>query len=86
MFCNVFILIHVAFSGVVGRRYSVSTFPRYPLLKRAYAACSTTNGSAKTSGANTTVNGYLIYILYSVVLLARASHLSLRKPSLIIDA
>jgi len=30
------------------------------------------NGSAKTSGANKTVNGYLIFILYSVFLLARA--------------
>ena len=39
---------------------------------RAHTVCSTTNGSAKTSGANQTVNGYLIFILYSVVFLARA--------------
>ena len=31
---------------------------------------STTNGSAKTKGADSTVNGYLIFILYSVALLA----------------
>jgi hypothetical protein len=66
------------------RRYwsplSCKHIPRFPPFERAHAACSTTNGSAKTSGANTTVNGYLIYILYSVVLLARASYLpSLRK-------
>jgi len=34
------------------------------------AVILTTNGSAKTSGANKTVNGYLIFILYSVALLA----------------
>ncbi|KAH9035911.1 hypothetical protein EDB85DRAFT_2143404 [Lactarius pseudohatsudake] len=34
------------------------------------AVVLTTNGSAKTSGANSTVNGYLIFILYSVALLA----------------
>ncbi|KAI0298178.1 glycosyltransferase family 2 protein [Multifurca ochricompacta] len=34
------------------------------------AVILTTNGSAKTSGANSTVNGYLIFILYSVALLA----------------
>jgi chitin synthase len=32
---------------------------------------STTNGTAKTSGASATVNGYLIFILYSVAVLAR---------------
>ncbi|KAI0250489.1 glycosyltransferase family 2 protein [Lactifluus subvellereus] len=36
----------------------------------AHMLCSTTNGSAKTSGAASTVNGYLIFILYSVALLA----------------
>jgi hypothetical protein len=40
---------------------------------RAQSILSTTNGSAKTSGANKTVNGYLIFILYSVFILARAS-------------
>jgi len=34
------------------------------------AVMLTTNGNAKTSGANKTVNGYLIFILYSVVFLA----------------
>jgi len=34
------------------------------------AVILTTNGDAKTSGANKTVNGYLIFILYSVFLLA----------------
>ncbi|KAH9012182.1 glycosyltransferase family 2 protein [Lactarius pseudohatsudake] len=34
------------------------------------AVILTTNGSAKTSGANSTVNGYLIFIMYSVALLA----------------
>lgn len=36
-----------------------------------HAPGSTTNGSAKTKGADSTVNGYLIFILYSVALLAR---------------
>jgi chitin synthase len=33
----------------------------------------TATGSAKDKGASSTVNGYQIFILYSVVLLARAS-------------
>lgn len=40
---------------------------------RAHLARSTTNGNAKTNGANHTVNGYLIFIFYSVALLAGAS-------------
>jgi hypothetical protein len=35
---------------------------------RAYPERSTVNGNAKTRGANHTVNGYLIFILYSVAL------------------
>jgi hypothetical protein len=63
------------FSGIVGRRHSVSVFvPFSPThFARAQSILSTTNGSAKTSGANKTVNGYLIFILYSVFILARAS-------------
>jgi chitin synthase len=34
------------------------------------AVILTTNGSAKNNGADSTVNGYLIFILYSVALLA----------------
>lgn len=57
-----------------------------PPFEPAHTMCSTTNGNAKTSGADATVNGYLIFILYSVVFLARASYLpSLRKLSFIID-
>ena len=63
------------FSGVVGRRYSVSAYLRYLPFEPAHTVCSTTNGNAKTSGADATVNGYLIFILYSVVFLASASYL-----------
>jgi hypothetical protein len=47
---------------------------------------STTNGSAKTSGASKTVNGYLIFILYSVFLLARALSSLLYEPLAVLDA
>ncbi|KAH9964997.1 glycosyltransferase family 2 protein [Russula dissimulans] len=40
------------------------------LLAWVLSNALTTNGNAKTSGANKTVNGYLIFILYSVVFLA----------------
>lgn len=59
-------------SGVVGRRYSVSACPLSRPSRCANSVRSTTNGNAQTSGANKTVNGYLIFILYSVALLARA--------------
>lgn len=35
--------------------------------------CRTTNGDASSSGANSTVNGYLLFILWSVAVLARKS-------------
>ncbi|KAH9970285.1 glycosyltransferase family 2 protein [Lactifluus volemus] len=40
------------------------------LLAWVLSNAFTTNGSAKTSGASHTVNGYLIFILYSVAVLA----------------
>ncbi|KAI0051502.1 glycosyltransferase family 2 protein [Auriscalpium vulgare] len=40
------------------------------VLSNVTLLVSTTNGNAKSSGANSTVNGYLIFILYSVALLA----------------
>ncbi|SRR5712691_729035 len=46
--------------------------PRFSPSVRAHLARSTTNGNAKTNGANHTVNGYLIFIFYSVALLAGA--------------
>ena len=51
----------------------------FPLSARAHSVRSTTNGSAKTSGADHTVNGYLISILYSVAVLACASPFSLSQ-------
>ena len=65
--------MRLTFSGVVGRRYSVSVCSFPPHSARAQSIHSTTNGNAQTSGANKTVNGYLIFILYSVFVLARAS-------------
>jgi len=51
----------------------------FPPSARAHSVRSTTNGSAKTSGADHTVNGYLIFILYSVAVLACASPFSLSE-------
>ena len=58
---------------------STHLFPLPARLTLAHVLCvySTTNGSAKTKGADTTVNGYLIFILYSVALLACTSSFSL---------
>jgi chitin synthase len=70
------LMLFTSLSGVIGRRYSVSADLSAPPFARAYALYSTTNGNAKTDGANSTVNGYLIFILYSVVFLARAYYLT----------
>ena len=69
----------IHFSGVVGRRYSVSAHPLSRPSRCTNSVRSTTNGNAQTSGANKTVNGYLIFILYSVALLARALSSSMRS-------
>ena len=45
----------------------------FPPFVRAHLARSTINGNAKTNGAKHTVNGYLVFIFYSVALRARAS-------------
>jgi chitin synthase len=47
---------------------------------------SSTNGNAETSGANKTVNGYLIFILYSVFVLARALSSHLYEQLRVLDA
>jgi hypothetical protein len=67
----------IIISGVVGCRHSVSVNVLLINLcaLTCYALGSTTNGSAKTSGASHTVNGYLIFILYSVAVLACTSSL-----------
>jgi len=61
--------------GTLGRGYPVSIVAYFavPPSHACRTLGSTTNGSAKTSGANKTVNGYLIFILYSVALLACTS-------------
>jgi len=53
----------------------------FPPSVRAHLVRSTINGNANTDGANHTVNGYLIFIFYSVALLARESA-SLRSQRL----
>jgi hypothetical protein len=59
-------------SGIAGRCYSVSVCPPFPPSACAQLVCSITNGSAKTHGAKDTINGYMIFILYSVAFLAGA--------------
>ena len=54
-------------------------FSLIPASARAYLVRSTPNGSAKTSSADHMANGYLIFMPYSVALLAyyvSPSHLS----------
>ena len=61
------------FSGVVGRCRSVSAYPFPRSVRAQLVVHSTINGNAKINGADHTVNGYLIFISYSVALLARTS-------------
>jgi len=44
----------------------------FPPICMFSLVCSITNGSARTHGAEDTVNGYMIFILYSVAFFARA--------------
>jgi len=76
----------IHFSGFVGRRYSVSARPLSRPSTCTNPVRSTTNGSAKESGASKTVNGYLIFILYSVFFLARALSSHLYEQLAVLDA
>jgi hypothetical protein len=70
-------------SGVAGSSYSVSVCPPFPPSQCAQLVCSITNGSTKTHAAEDTINGYMIFILYSVAFLAGAlSYLLSHRQSL----
>ena len=56
------------FPGFDGRPCSVSACPLSRPSTCPKSVPSITNGSAKTSGANKTVDGYLIFIFYTVSL------------------